>query len=165
MRPDAHPMREIRFGEPGDLLSSITRARSGILRAMNATTERRKILIVDDETTVAETLALVFSSRGFICRTAFSAEQAIELIADWRPDVAIVDVMLPRLNGIELAGIISENHPGCRTVLISGHPSASELLPSAGERTLQILPKPLHPSLILETVANILTGGKDTTDA
>lgn len=109
----------------------------------------------------------MFSSRGFVCHTAFSAEQAIELIADWRPDVAIIDVMLPQLNGIELARIISENHPGCRTVLISGHPSASELLPKAqsAERTPQILPKPLHPSLILETVANMLTGGKDTTDA
>jgi len=134
---------------------------------MEATMERRKVLIVDDETTVAETLALVFSSRGFVCQTAYSAEQAIELIADWRPDVAIIDVMLPHLNGIELARVISENHPGCRSILISGHPSASELLPKtqSAERTMQILPKPLHPTLILETVANMLTGGKDKTDA
>ena len=120
----------------------------------------RKILIVDDETAVADSLHLIFSNGGYEVRSVYSAEQAIETLAAWQPQVAIIDVMLPQMNGIELAGILKGNYPDCRILLISGHPGTSELLHTARERgsSFEILSKPLHPTLILDTVSEQLSG-------
>lgn len=53
-------------------------------------TRNSKILFVDDEETVANTLALIFCQRGYDTRAAHSAEQALQVIAEWPPDLAIL---------------------------------------------------------------------------
>lgn len=119
------------------------------------------ILIVDDDVHVAETLEMIFLARGYKVRTANSAEQAIETIADWEPELAIVDVMLPRMNGIELGNVLRSNYPNCQVILVSGHPGTEDLLKLAnkeGGQLLEILAKPLHPTRILELVAGLLPG-------
>ena len=118
----------------------------------------RKILIVDDEAAVADSLHLIFSNRGYEARAVYSAEQAIEVLSEWQPDLAIIDVMLPQMNGIELAGILKGNYPTCQILLISGHPGTSDLLNDANARgnSFEILAKPLHPTFILDTVSSLL---------
>ncbi|MGA7109976.1 MAG: response regulator, partial [Terracidiphilus sp.] len=69
----------------------------------------RRILVVDDEVAVADSLQLILSRRGFEVRAVYSAENAVEILAEWQPDLAMIDVMLPKMNGIELAGIIEGN--------------------------------------------------------
>jgi CheY-like chemotaxis protein len=127
----------------------------------------RKILIVDDEVPVADSLELIFSCRGYEARAVYSADQAIELLAKWQPDLAIIDVMLPQMNGIELAAVLRANYPTCRLLLISGHPGTGELLNDARAlgNTFEILAKPLHPTFILETVSSLLVGTNGQTDA
>jgi CheY-like chemotaxis protein len=125
---------------------------------MSASRAPQRILIVDDETAVADSLHLIFAGRGYEARAVYSAEQAIELLAQWQPDLAIIDVMLPQMNGIQLAGILKGNYPACRILLISGHPGTSELLTDAGEKgtSFEVLAKPLHPTFILDTVSGLL---------
>jgi DNA-binding response OmpR family regulator len=123
----------------------------------------RKILIVDDEVRIAETLDLIFSTRGYHVRVAFSAEIAIEVLAEWRPDVAILDVMLPLMNGIDLAIVLRANYPDCHVLLLSGHPGTGELLREASEKgySFEILAKPLHPAFILDAVSSLLPSGPE----
>lgn len=119
------------------------------------------ILVLDDDVHVAETLQMILLARGYKVRVANSAEEAIETIAGWQPDLAIVDVMLPCMNGIEFGDVLRSNYPNCQLVLVSGHPGTSDLLECArrdGHPTLQILAKPLHPTHILEIVAGLLPG-------
>jgi CheY-like chemotaxis protein len=134
---------------------------------MPASVRSRRILIVDDEVNVAQTLELVFRGCGYETRAAFSAEQAIEIIATWQPDLAILDVMLPKMNGIEFGGVLKANYPDCQVLLASGHPGTSELLEMAWRKgnNFEILAKPLHPAVILELVANMLPKAKDQADA
>jgi DNA-binding NtrC family response regulator len=130
-------------------------------------TAPRKILIVDDEAAVADSLRLIFSNRGYEVRAVYSAEQAIEVLAEWQPDLAIVDVMLPQMNGIQLAGILKGNYPNCRTLLISGHPGTADLLNDAQQHgsTFEILAKPLHPTFILDMVSSLLPGVQNNAEA
>lgn len=123
-------------------------------------TAPRKILIVDDEAAVADSLRLIFSNCGYEVRAGYSAEQAIEVLAEWRPDLAIVDVMLPQMNGIQLAGILKANYPDCRILLMSGHPGTAELLIDAQKQgnAFEVLAKPLHPTFILDMVSGLLPG-------
>jgi DNA-binding NtrC family response regulator len=134
---------------------------------MSTSQAKGKILIVDDEVIVADSLNLIFSSQHYEVRSAYSAEAAIEVLSQWQPDLAVVDVMLPKMNGIELAGIVSQNYPSCRILLISGHPGTAELLNEAKSHGLSydILAKPLHPTFILDTVSTLIPGKSGQIDA
>lgn len=126
---------------------------------MTGRKSRRRILIVDDEASIADTLALIFQLQHYETRVAYSAEQAIEVIAEWRPDLAILDVMLPEMNGIDLAIVIKANYPGCHVLLFSGHVNTALLLEEAGRKGhhFEVLAKPVHPSLMLERASLLLT--------
>ncbi|MGA8109726.1 MAG: response regulator [Acidobacteriaceae bacterium] len=117
----------------------------------------RRILIVDDEPAITETLSVIFSQHGYEARTAVSAEEAIDAIAQWEPDIAILDVMLPQMNGIDLAIVLRANHPRCRLVLFSGHQSTQALVEEAAKKgnIFEILTKPVHPMVMLDYVASL----------
>lgn len=118
----------------------------------------RRILVVDDEISITESLSAIFTHTGYTVQTAQSAEQAIEIMANWEPDLAILDVMLPRMNGIELAVVLRENHPRCRLVLFSGNAGTQVIAEEAAKRGnfFEILAKPVHPLFMLDYVASLL---------
>ena len=115
----------------------------------------RRILIVEDEPVVADTLRQILSSSGYDTRVAYSAETALSGLSRWSPGLAILDVMLPNMNGIDLAMALKERFPICRILLISGQPSVESLLQEARRRghEFEILAKPVHPTEILDTIA------------
>jgi CheY-like chemotaxis protein len=119
----------------------------------------RKIMVVDDEETIADTLALIFSSNGYEARSAYSAEQALEMLEEWRPNLAVIDVVLPGMNGIEFAIFLKASYTDVHFLLFSGQPGTGSLLEDAKRKghLFEILAKPLHPSFMLATVANMLS--------
>jgi CheY-like chemotaxis protein len=123
----------------------------------------RRILIVDDEIAIADTLALIFKTQHYEARVAYSAEQAIEILAEWRPDLAIVDVILPEMNGIDFAIVIKANYPVCHVLLFSGHANTTMLLEEAGRKghQFEVLAKPVHPSLMLERASALLGSSEE----
>ncbi len=131
--------------------------------SMPAISIRRKILIVDDEHTIADTLALIFTSNGYEARTSYSAEQALEILEEWRPDLAVIDVVLPGMNGIEFAIFLKASYPECHFLLFSGQPGASGMLEEARKKghLFEILAKPLHPTFMLATVSDMLSPPPD----
>ena len=121
---------------------------------------RRRVLIVDDERTTSETLAFIFSRNGYEARYALSAEDAIQVTAEWVPEFSLIDVMLPEMDGIALAIAISAKYPSSRILLFTGDMASAALLVSArkSDREFQILPKPIHPAVLLETAKRLLAG-------
>jgi DNA-binding NtrC family response regulator len=130
---------------------------------MPAVPGARKILIIDDEPTIADTLALIFASSGYDARSVYSAEQALQTLEEWCPDLAIIDVVLPGMNGIEFATFLKASYPACQFLLFSGQPGTSSLLEEARNKghLFEILAKPLHPSFMLATVSEMLTPCQD----
>jgi DNA-binding response OmpR family regulator len=118
----------------------------------------RRILIVEDERVVADTLGQIFAAHGYEIRTTYSAEDAIHTLADWTPDLAVLDVMLPRMNGIELALVLKESNPQCHVLLFSGQPTTAALVEKArGDgHDFEILAKPVHPAVMLNAISNLL---------
>lgn len=118
-----------------------------------------KVLVVDDAQIVADTLAVILSTSGYEARTAYSAEQCIEVIAEWPPDLATIDVVLPGMNGVDLAILLTRKCPACRILLFSGQWITTELLAEAATKGYEfdLLAKPAHPAVILETVSKMLT--------
>lgn len=123
---------------------------------------RRRILIVDDEFAIADTLQMIFQLQRYDARAAYTAEGAAELIAKWPPDLAVLDVILPEMNGIDLAIVIKANYPNCHVILFSGHMNTSMLLEEAARKghNFEVMAKPVLPDLMLER-ASALLGAPD----
>lgn len=111
-----------------------------------------RILVVDDEQVIADTLTAILARSGFDAQTAYSGEQAVQMAADLPPDVLISDVGLRGMNGVEAAIRILGRAPGCRVILFSGQASTRDLLCDSRARGYQfeILNKPVHPRTLLE---------------
>ena len=88
-------------------------------------------------------------------------ESAVEIVAEWLPNLAILDVDLPKMNGVDLAVALKSGHPDCRVLLFSGHPRTLDLLAQAKTEghIFEILAKPTHPTVILEKASALLSGG------
>ena len=118
-----------------------------------------KILIVEDEKVVADSLGQVLSSQGYDARVVYSAEEALHLIAQWSPQLGILDVMLPQMNGIELAIALKERFSCCHVLLLSGQPAVEGLMQKAKSEghESEILAKPVHPTVMLDEISKRLT--------
>jgi CheY-like chemotaxis protein len=79
----------------------------------------RRILVADDNADSVESLALLLTLRGSEVRTASDGWEAVEAAAEFGPDVVLLDIGMPRLNGYEAARKIREQSRGGRMVLIA----------------------------------------------
>jgi len=115
----------------------------------------KRVLILDDQHNVADTLRIIFSNAGYSARAAYSAEEALPLIAEWNPHLAIIDVCLPGMNGIDLAVKMRAEHPHCDVLLFSGDNRVSELLESAAREghDFEVRAKPVPPAEFLNWAA------------
>ncbi len=123
---------------------------------------KKRVLIVDDEHTIANTLATIFSNAGYESRAAYSAEGALELIPRWLPHLAIVDVVLPAMNGIDFAILLKAISPDCTVQLFSGQIDTASLLEAARGRghTFEVFTKPVHPTEFLAIASALFPPGR-----
>lgn len=69
---------------------------------MNQSAEAARILIVDDEPNIVLAIEFLLQRQGYRTEKAYDGLQALEMVADFQPDIVILDVMMPGLNGFEL---------------------------------------------------------------
>jgi DNA-binding response OmpR family regulator len=124
----------------------------------SSNSSRTVAFVVDDEDVIASTLELILLSRGFAVRSFVDPADAAEAARLTRPDFLLTDVMMPKLNGIELALKMREINPDCCVLLFSGQAGTSDLLARASEQghSFDILAKPVHPLDLLSKIAELL---------
>jgi DNA-binding response OmpR family regulator len=118
---------------------------------MPESAHRPRVLVVDDEHVIADTLAMILNQSGFEARTAYTGERAVELAGDFRPEMVISDVIMAGLNGIDTAIQIQRVLPGVKILLFSGQAATADLLEQARAQgyEFEILAKPVHPQDLL----------------
>ena len=80
----------------------------------------RRVLVVDDNTDVADSLALLLRLEGFAARAVDSSERAMQIVQDWQPAAAVLDLNMPRTNGFELARLLKARQgAGCELRLVA----------------------------------------------
>ncbi len=79
----------------------------------------RRMLIVDDESDICELLKDFFSSRGFSVSSAFSGEEALDMLSNASADVILLDILLPGLSGIEVLKYAKELNPKARIIMVT----------------------------------------------
>jgi CheY-like chemotaxis protein len=118
---------------------------------------RPLVLVVDDETIIADTRAAIFTNWGYAVMTAYSGEAALEIARVIPPELLISDVILTGMNGVELAIAVQEIVPDCKVLLFSGLPSSAEMLASARSEghSFTLLDKPLHPAQLFAHLSEL----------
>lgn len=116
---------------------------------------RPVVLVVDDETVIADTLAVILKKSGYNAISVYDAESALEAAMETPPEVLISDIVLPGMNGIELAVRLQRIFPDCKMILSSGQSASKHLLAMAGDAAHQFefLHKPVRPEILLENVS------------
>jgi CheY-like chemotaxis protein len=120
--------------------------------------KKPKIIVVDDEALIAETVVEILNQEGFAAISAPSGSSAIELAKTVRPSIILSDVIMPGLNGIEMGIKIREIVPTCRVILFSGQAATVDLLERARQQghRFEILAKPIRPEYLIHVVRSSL---------
>ncbi len=141
---------------PGCTMStSVTCGRTG---------RRPKVFVVDDDRVIADTLAIILRQTGYDAYPFYEAKPALETGRFVVPDLLLTDVVMPDLDGIELACRMTDRCPACKVLLFSGHATTASLLEDerAAGRSFEVLHKPLHPNDLLAKIrAFTSSGGQD----
>jgi DNA-binding NtrC family response regulator len=127
----------------------------------------KRILVVDDEDCIAVTLARILSSAGYDATARKDGHSALQECERRPPDLVLSDVMMPEMNGIDLAIQIERRYPSCRILLISGLGSSFELAAEASKKghKFEILAKPIAPAELLTRIDAALSNEQRRQDS
>ena len=64
--------------------------------------EKRKVLIVDDDRDIVTIVSTILGGRGWDIKAAYNGREALEAVTSSKPDIILLDIMMPEMNGIEV---------------------------------------------------------------
>jgi CheY-like chemotaxis protein len=113
---------------------------------------RPRVLVVDDHRLIADTLVEILQNAGFDAVAAYDGVEALEMASRFHPNWLLSDVLMPRMNGVELAVAIRKDFPATTILLFSGQAGVSEILHEGQRRGYQfeLIAKPIHPLKLIE---------------
>jgi CheY-like chemotaxis protein len=119
----------------------------------------QRVLIVDDEHLVADTLALVFKKSGYDTQVAYSTNEALRNLQSFNPNLLLADITMPGKDGLTLVNEVNQLLPSCRIMVLTGFYSNLKPVREEASRLrlpLSIMTKPCQPDDLLREAQNIL---------
>ncbi len=116
------------------------------------------ILIVDDETEVADTCARVLKRSGFDCLVAYDSPAALALFDSRQPALVLSDINLPTSDGFEIARYVRRKSPGTPVILMTTHHNSSVSAHAARAGATRYLRKPFSNAELTSTIRSLLDG-------
>jgi CheY-like chemotaxis protein len=115
---------------------------------------RPRVLVVDDETLIADSVAEILNRNGYDATALYSGAAAVRSVEEQCPDIVVTDVIMPDFDGVRLAMAIRARCPRTRIVLFSGNAATSSLLDHAVTDGFffELLTKPVHPAKLLKAL-------------
>ncbi len=114
------------------------------------------ILAVDDEVTILQSLSGILSDEGFEVLTASNGYEALKIIEEESPDLVLLDIWMPGIDGIETLQEIKSTHPFLQVVIISGHGTIETAVKATKLGAYDFIEKPLSIEKIVVTINNAL---------
>jgi UDP-3-O-[3-hydroxymyristoyl] N-acetylglucosamine deacetylase len=116
------------------------------------------VLVVDDEERIRSSLRGILSDEGFRVLDTGDAPGVMELIARENPEVVLLDVWMPDLDGIELLRRIKAEQPATRVIMISGHANIQNAVAATRLGAEDFLEKPFSVGGLLASIERVLAG-------
>ena len=120
---------------------------------------KKRVLVVDDDRLVADTLKLVFQANGYETEARYSAAEGLERARTFDPGLVLCDVTMPHESGLQLAEKMQEEMPKCKVLLLTAYSSNAvkvEMQARKMQRTLRLLNKPCRPEDLLREAGEML---------
>ncbi len=118
--------------------------------------EKESILIVDDDKSTCRSLALILGKKGYETGTAGTGREALEKAKGRFFNVALLDIKLPDVEGVELLAPLKKMHPDMIVLMITGHASLESAVRTSLEGALAYITKPLNMDSVLTAVREAL---------
>ncbi len=112
----------------------------------------RRILIVDDDENVIEIINICFQTEGYQIKKIMTAENLEFEIEDWKPDIILLDVNMPKISGFDALKIIRAQPSYICTILISGNNGTEEVVQGLDAGADDYITKPFDPDELLARV-------------
>lgn len=113
---------------------------------------QRTVLVVDDEDVIRETVREVLTDEGYRVVAAPDGSRVMSLVAKEHPDVVLLDIWMPEMDGIVLLKQIRREHPESRVIMISGHGSIQTAVTATKLGAFDFIEKPLSLDGLLATI-------------
>src|SRR5512140_1612817 len=121
-----------------------------------ATRTKGRILIVDDELVVRDSLGKWFTSEGYTARPAGGAREALEAIQQAEFDIALIDIKMPGMDGMELQSRLREADADLTVVIMTGYASVETAVQALKRGAYDYITKPVDPDELSHLVGNAL---------
>ena len=114
------------------------------------------VLIVDDESTIIDSLEGILSDDGFEVIHAYNGYEALKKIESHSPDIVLLDIWMPGMDGIDTLKEIKKMTPNLPVVMITGHGSIESAVDATKSGAFDFLEKPLSIDKVMVTINNAL---------
>jgi DNA-binding NtrC family response regulator len=123
----------------------------GHINSTQKSGQKQTVMVVDDEPVVRETIVEILRDEGFEALGMSDAAHAIAWAQRIRPDIILSDIVMPGMNGIDMAAELASILPACRIILFTGHEAAADLLEKARAEghEFEVFEKPIDPGLLI----------------
>ena len=118
-----------------------------------------RILIVDDDLSVAQTLSMIFRRHGYDAELANDADQALDAVRQTPPDLVLCDIDMPGRDGISLMKDLSCEVPECPILILTGFYSGLHRVrefANTMRQEVSVVTKPCHPTELLRHAGKLL---------
>jgi DNA-binding response OmpR family regulator len=113
---------------------------------------KRKVLVVEDDATVRDVLTTLLGFEDFAIMTASDGPTGLELAESMKPDIVLLDVGLPELDGLEVCRLLRKRSPNTRVVMLTGRSTAEDELHGVAAGADAYLRKPFSPLELLDAM-------------
>jgi DNA-binding response OmpR family regulator len=117
----------------------------------------QRVLIVDDEPDVLLLLRIELEAEGYETLLAADGETAIRRILEERPDIVLLDVMMPVIDGWGVLQRLAEHGSDVRVIVLSAKASEGDIAHALELGAHEYVTKPFEPAALLATVAHVLS--------
>jgi DNA-binding NtrC family response regulator len=114
--------------------------------------KQAKIIIVDDDENIRKTMKAILEDEGYIVDLAKSGNEAIKMTQHTAYNIALLDIRLPDMEGVELLKLIKDNVPKTRKIMVTGYPSMQNAITALNKNADAYLVKPVNVEKLLDTV-------------
>jgi len=119
--------------------------------------KKLKVLLVDDEKEFVETMSMRLKRRDIDARGVFGGQEALDNIAQEEPDVVVLDLQMPDMNGMEVLRRVREKYPNIETIILTGHGTAAARERAANLGAAGFLEKPVDLVTLIGTIHDAFT--------
>ena len=114
------------------------------------------VLIIDDDDDVCASLARIVKKIGCRAQKATGGSAGLALVAQETPDIILLDLMMPEMNGPQFLAELRKTHPKLPVVIVTGYPDSDLMQQAMQYAPIMLLSKPVETDLLLRTMQTIL---------